>query len=358
MALLRQGNVKFTDNQTNLAENADGLMTLVHVRDPAKLPVYFCATPFLLDNLTVREIVANAATRCPQSVSVFIDTPAHKHQPDLMLSIQAYCVHNDDVIKLDSIEFVPESVVPEITEITLIIGSDALLQQCLEETSPTGDTTIIYFPTNIQDQLKLHDLLEIDSGHSVIPVISSGVQSFTGDQPHGTGLMCTIDLAIAQDAELFRWIEGNASQLAVQQTEALSQLLMRYCTSASTNAPAFLTDDTIALSRLAELSDNSLNPGSLEAILLLIKTQVAVEAGLLPDGANARVWQLLSTLGHTLYFDALAEHASREASQLFGQAPRVLLNSIGELSPAQTLEAKHVEAAMLWLEEQNKLHNR
>ena len=351
MALQKHQNVNFSDDPTL---NADGLMTLEHEKNPQRQPVYFCEMPFLLDSTTVREIIGNAATRSPQGVSAFIDTAAHELQPDLMLSVQAYCVHNDDVIKLESIEIISESGVPELNEISLIIGSDALLQQCLQETAPSGDKTIVYFPTHIQDQLKLHELLDVDPGHSVVPIVSSVVQRCSPDQPYGISLINAIELAIAQDAELFRWIEANATELANQQSDALSHLVKQYCSSASVHSPAFLSEDAIALSKIDELSDSSLYPDDAAAILLMIKTQVSVEVGLLPDGANIRVWHLLSTLGHQLYFDKLAEKASSESAQLFGQSPRTLLNSIGELSPMQTLEPKHIEAAMLWLEEQNR----
>lgn len=352
MSLLKHGNVKIAENQSDPAQASDGLMTLAREKDPSKLPVYFCAMPFLLENEALRDIIANAATLQPQPVSVFISERSHKHQPDLMLSIQAYCVNNNDNIKLDSIDIISREQAFEPTEITLIFGTGELLQKCLERLPSSTDSTVIYFPENIQDQLELHGLLDLESKHSVIPVINTNSLCFNENQADGTAFIQAIDLAIAQDAQLFHWIEGNASQLALQQPAAVAQLIMRFNTSASQNSTTLLEDANAAIDLLSERTNVQISKADAMAILILMKTHISVLAGLLPSGADARVWFLLSTLGHTLYFNELTEHASALSTHLFEQSSSTLITDIGELSSHHEIESSAVEAAMLWLEDQ------
>lgn len=353
MAVLRQGNVKFNDDNSNQAPESDGLMTLAHPKDHLRLPVYFCTMPFLLEKDTLREVIANAATLKPQPVSVFISEQTHQQQPDLMLSVQAYCIDNDNVIKLDSIDIVSEEQAFEPSEITMIFGSDALLQHCLEQLPTDTDCTIIYLPENIQDQLKLHSLLELKTEHSVISVVNTGPLCFSESEPQGTALIDAVDLAIAQDRELFHWIESHASQLALQQPDVLVQLIMRVCTNAAANSATLLKGDTAAVDIILETANGQLNRVDALAILILIKTHVSVLAELLPMGADARVWQMLSILGHTVYHPELATQAAEVSAKLFKQSQISLVAGIGELTEPQDVQFSQIEAAILWLKELN-----
>jgi len=358
MALLRHGTVNFTDNHTDQANDADGLMTLAHPISPDSIPAYFCAMPFLLDNTVVRDVVESRATLRPQTVAVVIDDQTHEHHPDLMLSMQAYCIHNDDVINLDSIEIASDASEPTTVGTIMVVGSDALLRTFLKRHDEQCNQTIIYFPDNIDDQLELHSLLEINCGHSVIPVISTGPQSFRKNQPMASALIHVLDTAIAHDAQLFHWVEGNASQLASQPSDLLSQLLAKYLTLKSTVSTSFLSNDAAAVEVLRAAANLNLSSSDINAILLMVKVRLSVLHDLIPEGSDARIWQLLSTLGHTLYFDELAEAARTHSKKLFSQNPTTLLADIGELSEPIKLTTENTEAAMLWLQEQHRLQNR
>ncbi len=358
MALLRHGNVKFSDTHTDPANDADGLMTLARPSTPDSIPVYFSTMPFLLDNTMVREIVESMATLTPQKLAIVIDDQTHKHHPDLMLSMQAYCVHNDDVINLDSIEIATDTIDTPAADTVMVVGSDALLRACLSSFSQDRVQTIIYFPDNIDDQLALHALLELDSDHEVIPVISTGPQSFRKNQGQASALINVLDIAIAHDAQLFHWVEGNASQLAAQQSDVLSLLLTSYLSVKSTLATSFLSNDEAAIEALHKACAYTLHKNDIRAMMLLIKARLSVLHDLIPEGSDARIWHLLSTLGHTLYFNELPATATTKSTALFDHNEVTLLADIGELSTPVSLKSEDVKTAMLWLKEQHRLHNR
>lgn len=353
MALLRHANVKYDDTQLSQQNNADGLLTLAHSTDPHKLPVYFCAMPFLLENTIIRDIIENAATLRPQVVSVYISARTHEQYPDLMLSIQAYCIHYEAIINLESIEVISEDQTIAESELSIIVGSESLLRATLKPETQNRGRTIVYVPTDLHEQFNLHELLELNFTQTLTTVVSAGEGSFLADQAYGDCIVRALDLAIAHDAQLFHWIEGNASHLASHQRDACSQLLMRYCSSAAINPPSLLHDSESALACVANLAGGKLKQADAAAIVLMLKTHVSVLANLIPAGADARVWHLLSTLGHTLYFNELTKQAAVTAKMLFASNPSALLTSIGELSPIQIIEPNQVEAAMLWMEEQH-----
>lgn len=292
-----------------------------------------------------------------------------------MLSIQAYCVHNQDVIKLESINTqsstATESDLASLSELVVLVGPQRLLDGVLDTNNE--NKTLVYIPDNLNDQLNLHELLTLDQQQSLTCLINTEMYCDANKQRSLTALIRAVDLAIAQDSEFFHWIESNIDALIEHQADALSQLVMHYSSIAATDAVSLLENDQQTVATLREIAGNQCSEADARAMIIATKTHWSVLREQLPEGADARVWHLLRAFGYNLCFDALADQANPLAKQLFNPAQITLLRAIGELIVIDELsinsESAHdetarnnelvvqLEAALLWLDEMNGMQN-
>jgi len=365
MAPQSKANVKLSNTSHDQTVDAVEVMTLADKDSASKLAVYFNSSPFLLDNDTLRDIIEGAALHRPQALSIIIDESTQEQHPDLMLSIQTYCYHNEDLIDLHSVELSSagseQTQIDSLSDIAVVIGPQVLLDATAKANG--NDKTLIYIPDNLNDQLNLIQLLHSELQQSVICLVNTGMYSDENKQRLRSALVRATDLAIAQDAHLFQWMEAYADDLIKRDSDALAYLVMQYCAIAETDSNSLLNGTARATALLTIAAGNQCTPADAHAMLVSIKTHLSVILGSLPEGADARVWQLLSSLGCTLWFDPLKDQSGDlskddRIQELLDACQGTIIKAIGELAAdaptSNSLSAAHIESTLQWL---NELHD-
>lgn len=376
MAPQSNANVNLSDTSHDQGVNAVDVMTLADAASANKLPVYFNSSPFLLDNDALRDIIDSVAVHRPQPLSIIIDERTQEQHPDLMLSIQTYCYHNDDLINLHSVDLCsaknPHTEPSSLQQSAVVIGPQALLQAI--QAANTDDKTIIYIPDNLDDQLNLHQLLQADQQQTIICLVNTGMYSDEDELRLRSGLVRAVNLAIAQDAHLFAWMENDASELIKRDSDALAYLIMQYCSVAESDSTPAVERESYAIEQIVKAAGEACTSTDAQAMLIAMKAHLSTTAGSLAEGQDIRVWQLLNALGCTLWFDSLQSHTvqsdtAQSDTGLLGLTQVAMLKELGVLeepceleepsvldaeSPkTQNLSTSHITSAFKWLSDQH-----
>jgi len=356
MALLRHGTVNFTKNDTESSHFTDEVMTLAHGQKPNSVPVHLCQRPFLLHNLALRNLIENAATLIPQPLTVLIDEKTHAKHPELMLSIQSYCLEHGDIINLVVVDVAEASTnYQELeSEVLLLVGDSALLENCDEQIHE--GKSLVYVPDTLPDQLGIHELLSRETKNSIEALVTTELLDVSMAQQTADALLNSLALALAHDASFFHWIEGNVGQLVGGETSAIYNLIHRHNELAAAQTESLIDNKSDVIESIIAASSGELDQTGATSLVIAIAAHASVLNESLPAGADGRIWHLLYTLGHHGYFKEFEQKSTAIVDAITNDNPIHLLDDIGSVHANDKLSREQAESAMQWVKEQHKLH--
>lgn len=185
------------------------------------------------------------------------------------------------------------------------------------------------------------------------------------------GMAEAVKVALIRDGEFFAWIEREADALARFEPNAVDAMISRcaklHMRQIMHGGDPFeqgsarpLDFGHWAAHKLEGLTRHDLRHGEAVAIGIALDTRYSVLAGLLPEGADARVADLLARLGFPLWHDALdlRDHRRRRRvleglgefrEHLGGELTVTLLEAIGRGVEVHAIEAALVDQSIRWL---------
>jgi 3-dehydroquinate synthase len=203
-------------------------------------------------------------------------------------------------------------------------------------------------------------------------VINDGV--FTDHLPareKRSGMVEAVKVGLIRDGAFFRWIEANAEGLARFTPPLLDTLIERsaalHMRQITHGGDPFERGSARPLDyghwsahKLESITGHALSHGEAVAIGIALDTRYSVLAGLLRDGEDERVYELLVGLGLDLWHDALVSRGPdgrikvlkgledfRE--HLGGELTVTLLEAVGRGVEVHAIDPHRVEAAIGWL---------
>jgi 3-dehydroquinate synthase len=182
-----------------------------------------------------------------------------------------------------------------------------------------------------------------------------------------SGLAEAVKVALIRDARFFHWIEAHAAELARGDVALIDEVVRRsallHLEHIARSGDPFERGAARPLDfghwsahKLESLSGYRLLHGEAVAIGMLIDAHQSVTLGWLEPGALERIAALLDRLGLPVWDRALAQRDAlldglEEFRQHTGGALCVtLLAGIGTSLDAGTIDARHVHAALDWLD--------
>ena len=180
-------------------------------------------------------------------------------------------------------------------------------------------------------------------------------------------------VALIQDRPFFEWIEGHVQALNDFDIDSMSYMI-RHCAGLhmqhiGCSGDPFEAGNVRPLDyghwsghKLELLTQHELRHGEAVAIGMALDARYAVQVGLLPNGTENRVCQLLENLGFQLWHPVMHDRNSkghllltdglREFREHLGGALSVtLLTNIGECVEVQDMNHQEIEQAIDWLKE-------
>jgi len=348
MALLRHGTVNFTDKDPAETVNPDDQMTLVKTTAASPIPVYFTAMAFELRDPHIRTAIEAVATHSPQATTVLIAESTNANHPDLAWMIDAYFDLNRETIALANCTVCDnEACVSEApqNEVMICVGPWDFYEATLGTIG--NEQTLIYIPDSLNDQMQLHRLLSMETESTLMAIISPGLHPENNHPQFDDAIIDALTVALSADSQMYHWMEGNASQIASRQPDALAQLVSRYLLAMHDEPKTLLENDSNSLRAVVEAT-NADNTANSRATLIALKAHLSVLAENLIDGADSRILIMLQSLGFDINANELVTMATSLSGKLFSEPTSVLAN-IGELSEEQAFTVDQIEAAMLWL---------
>ena len=190
------------------------------------------------------------------------------------------------------------------------------------------------------------------------------------------GMAEAVKVALIRDADFFLWIEREADALARFQPNALD-MMVRRCAKLHMHQIAhggdpFETGSARPLDyghwsahKLEGLTRNVLRHGEAVAIGIALDARYSVLAGLLKEGDDLRVLQLLTRLGFTLWDDALDLKDERNRRRVIsgladfqehlgGELTITLLEGIGRGIEVHVMDLALIEQSIRWLKAQSR----
>lgn len=185
------------------------------------------------------------------------------------------------------------------------------------------------------------------------------------------GMAEAVKVALIRDAEFFRWLEEQAAKLALFASDSLDRLI-RHCALLHMRQIAHGGDPFErgsarpldfghwAAHKLEVLSGYELRHGEAVAIGIALDTRYSVLAGLLPEGDDIRVRQLLERLGFSLWHEACDRRDDRGETLLLkgleefrehlgGELTVTLLSSLGTGVEVHAMDERLIAQAIDWL---------
>jgi 3-dehydroquinate synthase len=178
------------------------------------------------------------------------------------------------------------------------------------------------------------------------------------------GMAEAVKVALIRDRAFFEWIEANADALAGFHPNTLDRLIERsarlHMRQIAQGGDPFETGSARPLDyghwsahKLESLTGHAVSHGEAVAIGVALDTRYSVLAGLLPEGEDERVHNLLTTLGFSLWSEALARREAdgelailrglREFQEhLGGELTVTLIDAVGH-----GLEVHHMDHALI-----------
>ncbi|MBX9269540.1 3-dehydroquinate synthase [Chromobacterium violaceum] len=186
------------------------------------------------------------------------------------------------------------------------------------------------------------------------------------------GMAEAVKVALIRDASFFRWLEARADALARFEPRDLEQLIRRsaalHLRQITQGGDPFEQGSARPLDyghwiahKLERLSGHALNHGEAVAIGVACDARHSVLAGLLPEGGETRVWQLLRALGFELWHEQLLardEHGrlallrglDEFREHLGGDLCVTLLAELGRGCEVDSIAEERVMRSILWLQ--------
>ena len=185
------------------------------------------------------------------------------------------------------------------------------------------------------------------------------------------GMAEAVKVALIRDGEFFAWIEREAEALARFAPNVVDAMISRcaklHMRQIMHGGDPFeqgsarpLDFGHWAAHKLEGLTRHDLRHGEAVAIGIALDTRYSVLAGLLADGTDVRVADLLTRLGFTLWHDALdlRDHRRRRRvleglaefqEHLGGELTVTLLEGIGRGIEVHAIDAALVDQSIRWL---------
>ena len=195
-----------------------------------------------------------------------------------------------------------------------------------------------------------------------------------------SGMAEAVKVALIRDADFFDWIEREADALARFEPNALDTMVRRcaklHMHQIAHGADPFETGSARPLDyghwsahKLEALTHHALRHGEAVAIGITLDARYSVLRGLLPEGEEVRVQQLLARLGFTLWDDALELRDEKRRRRVIagladfqehlgGELTVTLLEGIGRGVEVHVMDHELIEQSIRWLKAQQKLLSR
>jgi 3-dehydroquinate synthase len=367
-------------------------------------PVYFTESVFDRDNPVFEHALCRRETGKRHRFAAFIDANVAASWPALVHEIAAYAqAHADTMDLIAPPEVVPagEHVKNDATLVTRLqqrlgelaidrhsyvvaVGGGALLDMVgfVAATTHRG-VRHIRIPTTV--------LAQNDSGVGVKNGINAfGKKNFLGcfAPPHAvlndlgflrtlhprdriSGIAEAVKVSLIRDAMFFDWLEANADALR-DCVPAATERMIRRCAELHMRQIAHGGDPFESGSgrpldyghwsahKLEALTAHELRHGEAVAIGVTLDTRYSVQAGMLPAGAEERVYGLFKRLGFHLWHPAMESRGDHGRllildgieefrEHLGGELTVTMLRGIGRGEEVNSLDRDQILRAMAWL---------
>ena len=367
-------------------------------------PVHFTRDLFHQRNVCLRQVVMAGPSARPQRVAVFIDEGVTLAWPQLVNRIADYgAAHAVAMELVGDIVVIPggeaiknqhdcvEAILKDLSarhidrqSYALAIGGGAVLDA-------VGFAAAIFHRGVRHIRCPTTVLAQSDSGVGVKNAINAfGLKNLLGtfappfavindqafldvlparDKRAGTAE--AVKVALIRDAAFFDWIERESAVLAAFEPNALRTLVRRCATlhmrQIACGGDPFESGSARPLDfghwsahKLETLTRHALRHGEAVAIGIALDSRYSVLAGLLREGEELRVVQLLQRLGFTLWNDALdlRDGSGRRRiiagisdfqEHLGGELTVTLLSAIGCGVEVHAMDEELIERAIEWL---------
>lgn len=371
---------------------------------PFEYPVVFARDVFAAGSTVLAEAVARAEPDGLHRCLVFIDSGVTERRPDfevrvedwfkrqsrLALAAQPRIVPGGEAVKRDPehVEAVQEAIRSHGVDrhsYVLAIGGGAVLDAVgLGAAIAHRGVRHVRLPSTV--------LSQNDSGVGVKNAVNfKGSKNFTGSfappwavvndldfldylppRERLAGISEAVKVALIRDAEFFEWLALNADRLARFQPEA-EEWMIRRCAELHMHQIAHGGDPFEqgsarpldfghwAAHKLESLTEHTVSHGEAVAIGVALDARYSVLAGLLPEGAETRVADLLRRLGFRLSHPALLAPAADGRPEVLagldefrqhlgGKLTVTMLRGLGEGVEVHEIDADLMIQALRWLE--------
>jgi len=190
------------------------------------------------------------------------------------------------------------------------------------------------------------------------------------------GMAEAVKVSLIRDGNFFRWIESNTAALAQFSPSHLDRLI-KDCAELHMRQIRLGGDPFEAGSarpldfghwsahKLEHLTRHEVNHGEAVAIGIALDARYSVMTGLLPEGVDLRVVEVLKRLGFTLWHDTLRQQNAKGQllllqgladfqEHLGGELTITLLEDIGRGIEVHEMDADLVGKSIDWLQQQAK----
>lgn len=316
---------------------------------PYQFPVHFTEDAFDVGNAVLLDTLCRHEPAKRHRLMVVVDRGVADAMPDLLQRIDDWCEAHADRVELveapllldggealkrdwQGLEPMRQAIHRQHIDrhsFVLAIGGGALLDAAgLVTATAHRGLRLVRMPTTV--------LAQNDSGVGV----KNGINQFGQKNYLGTfappdavindalflstlsarerraGMAEAVKVALIRDAAFFDWIEASCDALARFDARAVTVLIRRcaelHMHQIGRGGDPFeggsarpLDFGHWAAHRLETLSDHRLTHGEAVAIGIALDTRYSVAAGLLPEGNDERVAELLEALGFRLWHEAL-----------------------------------------------------
>lgn len=194
------------------------------------------------------------------------------------------------------------------------------------------------------------------------------------DREKRAGMAEAVKVALIRDGDFFRWIDSHTADLA-RFSPAHLDLLIKTCAELhmrqirlggdpfESGSARPLDFGHWSAHKLEYLTRHEVNHGEAVAIGIALDTRYSVMAGLLAEGEDRRVANVLKRLGFTLWHDALRQENARGQLSLLqgladfqehlgGELTVTLLEGIGRGIEVHEMNLELVSRCIDWLQQQ------
>jgi len=368
-------------------------------------PVYFTRDAFDPQNACFRNALSRQERHKVHRLAVFVEEGVMLAYPTVVSEIECYAAkHSESIRIVDDIVVVPggeaiknqhdcvEHILKALSSrhidrqsFSVAIGGGAMLDA-------VGFAAAIFHRGVRHIRLPTTVLAQDDSGVGVKNAINAfGVKNLLGTfappfavindsafldtlpaREKRGGMAEAVKVALIRDADFFAWIEREAGPLALFEPNAVDAMISRcaklHMRQIMHGGDPFergsgrpLDFGHWAAHKLEGLTRHELRHGEAVAIGVALDVRYSVLAGLLPEGEDARIADVLARLGFALWNDALnlrdgerrrrvLEGLTEFQEHLGGELTVTLLEAIGRGVEVNTIDAHLVDQSIHWLQ--------